>query len=525
MKSELFNLEFNIRTYRIFFLFALVVGSCSPSKKNSDQRAQNVVSFVILQINDFYEIAPLENGNVGGVARISSVRKKVLQENENTLTVLAGDFLSPTLLGTLKWEGERIKGKQMIESLNALGLDLATFGNHEFDLDEASLQQRLNESKFNWVSTNVSQVKNQKASAFSIQRNNQWVQIPKYKILRIKNEHGTPLRIGIVAPCLPANRVDYVHYDDIYESTSQALEQIRDSADFFISLSHLNKEDDLEMAKRFPQLNLILGGHEHENMLYNVGKTRMTKADANAKSIYRHNVEYNVSTKKYKIQSKLIKLDQHILPDQALEPLVEKWKSIETKIIRQMGFEPDEVLLKLSTPYDAREQTTRNNQCPFGELIAKSMFAAYPGADAAIVNSGGIRVDDMLSGSLSQYDILRSLPYGGAVLLVSIKGSLLRNVINIGEKNRGSGGYLQRYHLSQNSNQQWFVGTEILKDEVWYKLVINDYLLTGKEKGLSFLTRQNPEIKILSEADPKDKNALTNDIRSMLIDYIKKGGR
>ncbi|MBK9108911.1 MAG: 5'-nucleotidase C-terminal domain-containing protein [Saprospiraceae bacterium] len=251
----------------------------------------------------------------------------------------------------------------------------------------------------------------------------------------------------------------------------------------------------------------------------------MTKADANAKTAYLHKVHFNTNKKSFTLKSELVKLDEHIVLDPEVQNLVTQWKSIEYKIIREMGFEPDEVLMKLSTPYDAREQTTRNNQCPFGELIAKSMLAAYSGADAAILNSGGIRVDDMLSGSLSQYDILRSLPYGGSVLLVSIKGSLLRNVLNVGEKNKGSGGYLQRYRLTQNSNDQWFVGTELLKDEAWYKLVINDFLMTGKEKGLDFLTRQNPEIKILSEADPKDKNALTNDIRSVIIDYIKKGGK
>lgn len=69
--------------------------------------------------------------------------KKLMTENSNTLTVLAGDFLSPSLLGTLKWEGERIKGKHMVDVLNATGIDLVTFGNHEFDIDEASLQKEL----------------------------------------------------------------------------------------------------------------------------------------------------------------------------------------------------------------------------------------------------------------------------------------------------------------------------------------------------------------------------------------------
>lgn len=96
-----------------------------------------------------------------------------MTENSNTLTVLAGDFLSPSLLGTLKWEGERIKGKHMVDVLNATGIDLVTFGNHEFDIDEASLQKRINESKFDWVSTNVSQLKSGISNPFMKETNGQ----------------------------------------------------------------------------------------------------------------------------------------------------------------------------------------------------------------------------------------------------------------------------------------------------------------------------------------------------------------
>jgi hypothetical protein len=59
------------------------------------------------------------------------------------------------VLGTLKYEGKNIAGRQMVEVLNAMGLDLATFGNHEFDLKEAELLERLRESRFGWVSSNA----------------------------------------------------------------------------------------------------------------------------------------------------------------------------------------------------------------------------------------------------------------------------------------------------------------------------------------------------------------------------------
>ena len=73
------------------------------------------------------------------------------------MLVMAGDFLNPSLLGTIKVDGERLRGKQMVEVMNAMNFDLVAFGNHEFDLPYKDLQKRLNESKFDWISANVKQ--------------------------------------------------------------------------------------------------------------------------------------------------------------------------------------------------------------------------------------------------------------------------------------------------------------------------------------------------------------------------------
>ena len=58
-------------------------------------------------------------------------------------------------MGTATVAKERVNGKQMVEALNALGLDYTTFGNHEFDIGEEALQKRINESSFSWFSSNV----------------------------------------------------------------------------------------------------------------------------------------------------------------------------------------------------------------------------------------------------------------------------------------------------------------------------------------------------------------------------------
>ncbi len=82
----------------------------------AENAAENdgIIDVIFLQMNDVYEIAPLQGGKVGGLARVASLYQQLKDENPNTLFVLSGDFLSPSLLGTLKYQGQRIKGRQMV---------------------------------------------------------------------------------------------------------------------------------------------------------------------------------------------------------------------------------------------------------------------------------------------------------------------------------------------------------------------------------------------------------------------------
>jgi 5'-nucleotidase/UDP-sugar diphosphatase len=94
---------------------------------------------------------PSPTAPAAGLARVATLRQELLAENPNTFTVLAGDFLSPSALGTARVDGERLAGKQMVSVLNQMGLDYVTFGNHEFDISEAALRDRIAESTFQVV--------------------------------------------------------------------------------------------------------------------------------------------------------------------------------------------------------------------------------------------------------------------------------------------------------------------------------------------------------------------------------------
>ncbi|MCB0618356.1 MAG: bifunctional metallophosphatase/5'-nucleotidase, partial [Saprospiraceae bacterium] len=62
-----------MRSYFTFvaaMLIALLFAACDTARKLSTNPVDDqIIELVFLHINDVYEIAPLENGKVGGMAR------------------------------------------------------------------------------------------------------------------------------------------------------------------------------------------------------------------------------------------------------------------------------------------------------------------------------------------------------------------------------------------------------------------------------------------------------------------------
>ena len=63
---------------------------------------ETYVQWTFLHMNDVYELIPLGGGKKGGMARVATIRKLLLQENPKTFTVLSGDVVSPSALGNLR---------------------------------------------------------------------------------------------------------------------------------------------------------------------------------------------------------------------------------------------------------------------------------------------------------------------------------------------------------------------------------------------------------------------------------------
>jgi len=473
---------------------------------------------IFLQLNDVYEIAPLDNGKAGGMARVASIRNDLISQYGSIYTILSGDFISPSALGTSQYEGQTINGRQMVDVLNSVGLDFVTFGNHEFDYKYDVLQQRIDESKFTWISSNVYHAEFGTNEQF--RKNNNI--LPQYVILKVPGYNkGSMIRIGLLGLCIDANNQPYVFYEDYIKSAQRIYGDIKDSIDCLVGITHLSIDMDKKLAADLPVFSLIMGGHEHENMNHKVGNTIITKADANAKTVYVHKLIFNEQNKLVEIRSDLKKVDTTVTEDPAVKQVVDTWQTRAYDGFRAKGFDPDVVISNFDSPVDGREEVVRNDLCPLGVLIAMSMLDAAKECNAAIFNSGMIRIDDVLSGVITQYDIIRTLPFGGKILRVEMKGSLLKLVLETGRNNKGNGGFLQFYGIEYTASG-WKVKNAQIKDDEIYYIAMNDFLLSGKEQDLTYLNKDNPGIVKITSPDPGNKNDLANDIRFAVIEYLKK---
>ena len=108
----------------------------------------DAVTLRILHFNDVYEIGPVEGGRSGGLARVATLRAAMRDTVPSLVTTLGGDYLSPSALGTARVGAERLNGRQMVATLNALGLDVAVLGNHEFDVPEAAFRAHLDRARY-----------------------------------------------------------------------------------------------------------------------------------------------------------------------------------------------------------------------------------------------------------------------------------------------------------------------------------------------------------------------------------------
>ncbi len=503
-----------MRFFQWLCLATLLVGvSCQSARVATGSAPPPLDSLALLHVNDVYEIAPIRGGQAGGLARVATLRKQIEAEGAPVFTLMAGDFLSPSVIGTVKLDGKRIQGAQMIDVMNAVGFDFAVFGNHEFDLSLSELQARIDESEFDWIAGNVRRAGRDEPQPFR----QLGVELPVSHVLTVPRDGAPPLRVGVLSLCLPANPQDYVYYEDVKQSALAQWQDLLPRTDFVVAVTHQTIEQDRELARLLPGLKLIMGGHEHDHHYETVGRVPIAKADANARTAYVHRLTYDRQQGRVRVQSVLVNVDATLDPDPRVARRVATWEARAYPAFQAQGLDLEASVVTLTEPLDGLEAHLRTRQTNLGDALTRAMYQAWDSVACALTNSGSVRLDDYLSGAITQFDLVRTLPFGGQVLRVEMKGQLLARVLAAGQANRGSGGFLQTYRVTQREGRWWIAGQPLQAEQV-YAVAISDFLMTGREANLGFLTQEHPDVM---EVQLPGAENVGRDIRLALVEYLK----
>jgi 5'-nucleotidase len=505
---------------KIFLCFLFIVAVSPVHLLAQQPQGPATTTITILQLNDVYQVSPVDRGRRGGIARVATLQKGIRAQSPNTLFLLAGDFISPSVASRL------FRGKQMVAALNASGLDVATFGNHEFDFGPDALRERMKESRFAYVVANV----------FDKQTGKPFGGASEYLI----REMGG-VRVGIFGLVLTDTATlsapgPGVRFDDpIAVGKRLSRELRRQGVDVVIALTHLPMRDDKRLAAE-GDIDLIVGGHEHELLESIAGRTLITKMGSDARNLGRIDLNMAPSSSAsargaVRLRGRLARPTRFKLDSVDLQaiPVTDSVKDDPEVAVIVNGYETQlnaslgEVIGKTSVALDARASVIRHGESNLGDFLA-DVYKQALGADFALVNSGGIRSDATYGpGDLTKKDILSILPFENTLVKVRVTGAhvkrLLENGVSVVPQEDGRfpqvSGLSFTYDAGRPAGSRVIsiaVDNKPIEPEKSYTMVVNAYVLGGGD-GYDF---KDAEVLIKPEDGPIEPD--------VVMEAIRKGG-
>ncbi len=369
----------------------------------SAPRAQ--APLTILQINDVYSTVPI-NG-IGGLARVAMLKRQLASAGRTPLLVIAGDFLSPSVASSI------FKGEQMVAALNAAGMDLATLGNHEFDFGVDILLQRMKEARWQWVVSNVLGADGQPVGGAA-----------PYVV----RTYG-PLKVGFFGVVLTSEQISPEKLGgltliDPLEAAGQMLAKLKaEKVDIIVALTHLSIGEDRQLIERFPEIDVVIGGHEHYPIIVTANRTLLSKAGSDARFVARIDIDKRRGVVERYFE--LIPITASLPDDPATAAVVADYEG-------RLGTELDQTVATATVGLDAEELRLRAGETNLGNLFADALRATT-GSEVAIMNSGSIRGDRLYpAGPLTRRTLIAMHPFGNTVTKAAITGRQLLDALTWG---------------------------------------------------------------------------------------------
>ena len=290
------------------------------------------------------------------------------------------------------------KGWPMIDLMNATGFDLSAVGNHEFDTGPEGFGTLTGKADFSFICANVS-TDGQSA-----------LRISPYRIITLPNG----LRVAFLGLLqLGQNGIPDTHPDNAkafsfrspFETAPEYL-WLKDSSDIFIALTHIGFEEDVRLAETMPAgLDLIIGGHSHTRVEKEQIHNGIMITQAENKLKYGTLIRLTVSGDgAVQRNMQLIDIRNSKKEAPAIRAMVDRYN--DNPVL-------NEVIATATDDFSSYEE--------LGYLMADAQREAA-GADIALMNPGGVRIDRLEKGPVSIKNVYQLDPFGNELVVTRLTG-------------------------------------------------------------------------------------------------------
>ncbi|MFW5816593.1 MAG: bifunctional metallophosphatase/5'-nucleotidase [Wenzhouxiangella sp.] len=369
-------------------LLAAVLSASSPA-----------AGLTILYFNDAHEIAPVDGGVRGGVARLAGLIEEQRARDSDVLVLFGGDLAGGTLFGLMR-------GEPMVEAMNAIGIDAAGFGQHEFDHGVDQARRLVDLSDFPWVTANLTETDGS----------------PFHGLDRFRLLEAGGIRVGVfgITTAMATTRHEgQVLEQDVIASARSAVAGLeRAGAQLIVALTQQSVAADLEMVGQVPGIDLVLGEEVSETVsrIDHVAGTYLARSAGNISSLIRAQW---LGAEQNDWRLSVIAVDASA-PQQ---PELAKMRDRYSAVLEQRLAEP---VLAVAQGWRLSRATARAEDTRLGHLVADAYRHAMA-SDVGFATAGGLRADLVAEPpALTLADLAAVLPFDNRLVRLRATGADLQ---------------------------------------------------------------------------------------------------
>ncbi|MFS0656839.1 bifunctional metallophosphatase/5'-nucleotidase [Bacillus sp. 179-C3.3 HS] len=298
-------------------------------------------------------------------------------------------------------------GNVNVQLLNQLGYDGVTIGNNEgITLPHDKLDHLYKEAQFPVILSNL----------YQHGKRPSWAK--PYQLLTLEN--GLIICIlGVTIAYTPVYEKLGWEITDPFDSIRDMLHEVRGQADVIVLLSHLGINHDREIARDYPDIDIILGSHTHHLLEHGEMHNGVLLACAEKYGHYIGCVELTIDTqhnqlveKKATVQS----VDQLISEsEKAITTLKEAERNARVLMQEQVAW----IETKLETKWF--------DSSPLPQILTDAI-KDWCGTDISMMNAGMI-LDSLEAGVVTKEEIHRICPHPINPIRVTLTGKQLKETV------------------------------------------------------------------------------------------------